>query len=107
MSNRKWVVEIGAEDGTHFHVYGSVEGAARAYADQLGRDLRPEVLATLKDGVPVRAVGDDWGRRISVYPAPGALTTAKQMAALRRAYDARECGVATKAQLALLAKAGE
>lgn len=106
MSNRKWVVEISAEDGTHFHVFGSVEGAARGYADQAARDLSPEVLATLRDGVRVRTV-DGWGRRISVYPAPGALTTAKQMAALRRAYDARECGIATRAQLALLAKAGE
>lgn len=102
----KWVLTIAAEDGQHVSVHGTRAAAAKAFVDQAGPGLSVQAQA---DAFVARttsrtAAVDDWGRRISLGLAPFGISTARQMEAYRRAFDARECGVETAAQRKLLAK---
>ncbi len=85
-----------APDGVHESVHKTLEAAGEALSQHLGR----KVEARLGE-----AYYSDWGNRLVVERRPAGHTAAKERA-LRAAFDARECGVATKAQLALLEKRG-
>jgi hypothetical protein len=85
-----------AEDGTHESVHKTEALAIRALVKMLGRPVEFELG---------RAYVSDWGNRL-VVEERAAGHTAKSERALREAYDARECGIATKRQLALLDRQG-
>jgi len=86
-----------AEDGTHESVHRNEVSAKRALARMLGRE--PAEFA------PGRTYISDFGNRLIVETRPSG-HNARDERALRRAFDARECGHATKRQLALLARVG-
>jgi len=104
-----WNLSITAEDGTHNHVHKSYGAAIDALCAQLGIDMDIEIDDDPRwRDEPLRAnrrYTDDYGRRLVIERMPSGITTAKQLDRLGEAYDARECGIATKAQLALLARA--
>jgi hypothetical protein len=82
-----------AQDGTHESVHRTEALAQRALTKMLGR---------LPDEFQVgRTYISDWGNRLVVEERAAGHTAASERA-LREAYDARECGTATKRQLALL-----
>lgn len=85
-----------APDGTHNHVYKTVAAAERALVAFLGH---PVEFALGRDYY------SDWGNHL-VVEERAAGHTARSEAALRSAFDARECGTATKRQLALLDRKG-
>jgi hypothetical protein len=91
-----YVLIIRAEDGRHVHVYKSAIRAQAALEGQLGRKFDPE------DVVLNRAHYDDWGRRLVLEHRPDGWSKAKEER-WAEAYDARECGIATKNQLNFLA----
>jgi hypothetical protein len=88
-----------APDGTHHHAYKTAAGALKALRAYLTRSL---------DAGPLE-VGQtyysDWGNALTVEARPAGHTAAKERA-LFHAYNARECGSATKRQLALLEREG-
>jgi hypothetical protein len=88
-----------APDGTHNHVYKTARGALKALGDYLTRapDAGP-----LEVG---QSYYSDWGNHL-VVEERAAGHSARSESALRAAYDARECGTATKRQLALLDRKG-
>ncbi len=86
-----------AEDGTHESVHRNAISAKRALARMLGRE--PAGFE------PGRSYVSDFGNRLIVEERPAG-HNARDERALRRAYDARECGLATKRQLALLERKG-
>jgi hypothetical protein len=88
-----------ALDGTHTSAHNTATAALAALAAMLGR-------ATDDWGEPLcvgRAYYSDWGNRLVVEERPGG-HTAQVEDELRAAFDARECGIATAQQLALLEK---
>jgi hypothetical protein len=88
-----------APDGTHSRVFKTARGALKALRDYLTRapDAGPlEVGQTYYS---------DWGNRLVVEERPAGHRAATETA-LRAAYDARECGTATKRQIALLDRHG-
>jgi hypothetical protein len=89
-----------AEDGVHTKVYQTQQAALDAMFWELG--LHADFYSSMKVG---QTYTDDWGRRFTVEERRSG-HTAKREDALRRAYDARECGYATKRQLAMLEKEG-
>jgi hypothetical protein len=90
-----------APDGTHTRAFKSEALALAALAEMLGR-------STDDCGLPLcpgRSYYSDWGNVITVEQrGPG--HTAAIETRLREAFDARECGTATKRQIALLEKYG-
>ena len=87
-----------AEDGTHNRVFKKIDGALKALSEQLGREVTDNFAVG-------KTYYSDWGNRL-VIEERAAGHTARNETALREAYDARECGVATKRQLALLEREG-
>lgn len=85
-----------APDGRHESVHKTLDAAGEALAKMLGYPVE------VKLGEPYYS---DWGNRLVVEARPAGHTAAKERA-LRAAFDARECGTATKAQLALLDRRG-
>ncbi len=86
-----------APDGTHESVHRNELSAKRALARMLGREP-----AEFKPG---RSYISDFGARLVVEERPSGHSVRDERA-LRRAFDARECGTATKAQLAFLERKG-
>ena len=103
MSTTHWVVTVRAEDGEHVKVFRSVASATTEYQEQSGRLLSADESMSVARGGTVRTV-DDWGRSVRVGPAPHGITSAKQLEAYRRAFDARECGMLTAADRRILAR---
>lgn len=89
-----------APDGTHNRTFKTEAAALKALAEMMGRDH--------DFGEPLKACRtyhSDWGNALTVEERAAGHTATKETA-LRKAFDARECGVATKRQLALLDKEG-
>lgn len=84
-------------DGTHNRVFKTPEKAKNALALFLGRKVEEISLD--------RSYYGDFGNRLIIEERE-ASHTARSETALRDAYDARECGVATKKQLTMLNKKG-
>lgn len=89
-----------APDGTHTRAFKSEARALKALAEMLGRETYGG--EPLKVG---RTYVSDWGNVLTVEERAAGHTAAREDA-LREAFDARECGTATKRQLALLEKHG-
>lgn len=87
-----------APDGTHNRTFKSEALALAALAEMLGRETH--------EGQPLKistTYYSDWGNALTVEERAAGHTAARETA-LREAFDARECGTATKRQLALLDK---
>ncbi len=82
-----------AEDGTYDHVFATEGEAFKALTDFLG--YTPEVLRVGKDYI------GHYGNRLCVVPVADGLDN-ETLSAIRDAYNLRECGEASAAQLALL-----
>lgn len=80
-------------DGRHVRAFKTEAAALKALAKFMGRPV-----GDFKVG---QTVYDDWGGRLVVEERPSGHTAARE-AAFAKAYDAREMGTATKAQLKLL-----
>lgn len=97
LNERKYTHSVTHVDGTHTKVFPNRWRALEAMARSLGYDeddgnqLRPD-----------RDYIDSNGGRHIVEHLPYGINNARQADALREAYDARECGTATKRQLAML-----
>jgi hypothetical protein len=87
-----YVLINNAPDGRHVSVHKTQALAHRALTRHLGRWVEFAVG---------EAFVSDWGNRLVVEERPAGHTAARE-AALAKAFDAREMGVATKRQLALL-----
>ena len=86
-----------APDGRHVRAFKCKHSALQAIADWFGHPLDPDGC----DWKVGRTYASDWGNRLTIEERPDKFT-ARDEEAFARAYDARECGVATKRQLALL-----
>lgn len=92
-----YVLINSACDGRHVRAFKTEAAALKAMADWFGRPV---------DGyVSGRTYYGDWGNRLTVEERPSGHTVARE-ARLAKAYDARECGTATKSQMALLESLG-
>jgi hypothetical protein len=87
-----------APDGTHNRTFKTETAAFKALADFLGRRPGAQFVVGAE-------YYSDWGNRLVIEERAAGHTATKETA-LRKAFDARECGVATKRQLALLDKEG-
>ena len=100
-----YLVIINASDGTHVHYFKGLDKAREEYFAQIGRAPRQEDSDAMEVcGMLIEA--DDWGRRILLKQAPEGIKSARGYAALRQAYDRRECGVATASDRRRLQAAG-
>ena len=89
-----YVLLILAEDGVHPKVFKDLDSAGRELTRQMGRKPR--------DGIVLqKRYRDNWGRTLIIEERPKGWTAPKERA-LGAAFDARETGTATPAQLALL-----
>jgi hypothetical protein len=86
-----------APDGRHVRVFKTLARTQMEVERFLGRAI-PEFAAN-------RPYYSDYGNRLVVEERPDGWTPSCERN-LADAFDARECGEATKAQLALLTKAG-
>lgn len=91
-ANRAYFLVNHAEDGEHISRIVGALPALHELAMELGREA-----CTLRVG---RRYTDDWGRQMRLERAGTA--TLRDRKGYGRAYDARECGVETRAQRALL-----
>lgn len=92
-----WMHRSTQIDGSSSKRFKTEAGALKSLARFLGSETW--------DGEPLRsgrAYHDNYGGRHYIEEAPASVTSARTDEALKRAYDARECGTATKQQLALL-----
>lgn len=96
----RYSVTIQAEDGRHARTFATAERAAAYVAKQIGRPVPVETV------IRARTYYDDWGRALYLSVLPDSVATGAQVERLHRAYDARECGTATAAQLRMLEKHG-
>lgn len=88
-----------APDGVHESVHKTLDAAGAALAKHLGRPIEARHVRLGE------AYYSDWGNRLVIEARPAG-HTARIERQLRAAFDARECGTATEAQLALLDKRG-
>jgi hypothetical protein len=92
----KYVVINNAPDGRHVHTYSTIEKARKRMENMIGREDEYKI------GVPYIS---DWGNVLCIEERPDNWTTSTERA-ISDAYDARECGTATKAQLKYLEDRG-
>jgi hypothetical protein len=92
----KYVLINNAVDGTHESVHKTHIGAINALIKMLGWQV---------DGEIGRTYYSDWGNTLIIEERPDNWTASVERAT-REAYDARECGTATKRQLDLLDRNG-
>ena len=88
----KYVVINNAEDGRHVSMYATRHAAAKYVDEIIGR------VAARELGQPYYS---DWGQRLVIEERPDHWTVRLEKQ-VRAAYDARECGTASKFQTALL-----
>lgn len=97
---------IHAEDGRHVSVYQTAAKAVEALIRNAGQGggvaeaMRDSAGRELEYGSAVYRYVDDFGRRHVIEWT--AARNKRELEAYGDAYDARECGIATKAQLRLL-----
>jgi len=94
--SEKWVHSGRHADGSWTHMFSSEQKAL----DDLGKYINDRPLVS---GV---VYYDDNGGVHRVSSAPNNVKSAEEVERIRQAYDARETGTATKAQLKLLDKLG-
>jgi len=85
---------ISACDGSSYRIYAS-EAKARAAVEKFCGYPMPEGRSSMVD---------DYGTRHTIEEVSDRVKSGRTMEAIERAYGARECGTATKRDLALLAK---
>jgi hypothetical protein len=100
-----FIVAIDAEDGRHAHFFNGEHAAIAGYEDQIGRKLSEKEIDQWNNNNRL-SKSDDWGRRISISPAPYNIKSAKGYLALVKAYDNRECGIDTAKDRRMLEDAG-
>lgn len=94
-----WIHRSNQVDGSWSKRFKTEAGALKSLAKFLGSETW--------DGEPLRsrrAYHDDFGGRHYIEEVAASVRSGRTDEAIGRAFDARECGTATKAQLALLAR---
>ena len=100
-----YIISIRAEDGAHAHYCQSESAAFAEYASQVGRAISNHEMERWNSHARM-SCNDDWGRSISLFPAPYGIKSARGYIALCRAYDNRECGIDTAKDRKMLEAAG-
>lgn len=91
----KYVVINNAPDGRHISCYSTLEKAQKQVLGLIGNPQWPFLIG--------RTYYSDWGNAITIEERPDNWTQSIEKR-MSEAFDARECGTATSAQLALLDK---
>lgn len=84
--------KISACDGSSYRVFATRDQALASVGDFLGRSVHSAHSRFYDDSGGVHTVGE----------CPGKISTAEELRAYERAFDARETGTATPEQIALL-----
>jgi hypothetical protein len=93
----KYVVINNACDGRHVHTYSTLQKAQKRMKNMIGKRETPFL--------PNISYISDWGNVLIIEERPDNWTSATENK-IADAYDARECGTATKSQLRLLESKG-
>lgn len=93
----KYLVINSACDGRYLSMYHTLEKARERVLSMVGGAPRPFAINT--------PYYSDWGNRLYIEERPDDWTLALE-SKVGRAYDARECGIATSSQIALLDRLG-